>query len=110
VRIDQELILSRPESDAIDELETLIRAQYPSALFQVEPDPEGSDALWLTTTVDLEDTEQVLELVIDKVMEIQLDRGLPIHVLPLRPIERVLAELQSTQQAEKAAAKPGVGA
>jgi len=102
-------MLSLPESEAVDELEALIRARYPSAIFQVEPDPEGSDALWLVTTVDLEDTEQVIDLVIDKVLEIQLDRGLPIHVMPLRPLDRVLEEFQAKQRSEQTTTKLGAG-
>jgi hypothetical protein len=36
--------------------------------------------------------------VIDRVMELQVEEGLPIHVIPLRPIARVLALRQKAKQ------------
>jgi hypothetical protein len=106
---DAGVVLSPQEQAALAELEDLIRTHYPRATFSVEPDPEGQESIWLVTTVDIEDTEEVTDLVIERVLEFQLEQGLPIHVLPLRPIERSLAEFQSKQQAEKAAARAGAG-
>ena len=49
---------------AIAELTALVRGRYPAATFTVtdEDDPEGT---YLTATVDVADTDEVIDLVID---------------------------------------------
>jgi hypothetical protein len=42
-------------------------------------------------TVDVDDADAVLDIVIDRVMELQIEEGLPVHVIPLRTPERVAA-------------------
>lgn len=68
----------------IDELKRLIREQYPEATFAVEVGGEP-DGVYLVTTVDLEDTEEVLDVIMDRLLEIQIDEQLPVYVLPVRP-------------------------
>ncbi len=77
--------------NAIAEMENLIKTQYPSASFTVSKgdDPEGT---YLTATVDVEDTDEVMDLYIDRLLSLQVDEGLPLYVIPVRPPERV-AEL-----------------
>jgi hypothetical protein len=81
---------------AIAEMENLIRAVYPDAIFEVAPgdDPEG---IYLTATVDVEDSDEVFELVVSRLLEMQVEERIPLYVLPVRPIERVLAELHTAQ-------------
>lgn len=76
--------------EAASELRDLILRRYPSATFEVarEDDPEG---LYLTPVVDVEDVEEVFDLVVDRLLELQIDQGLPLYVVPIRPLERVLA-------------------
>ncbi len=83
--------------EAVAELEGLIRRQYPEAAFSVGwgHDPEG---VYLTPTVDVEDTEEVFDVVVDRLLEFQIDENLPIYVIPVRPIERVVAELRARPQ------------
>ncbi len=78
---------------AISELEGLISSRYPSATFTVGfgDDPEG---LYLTATVDVEDTDVVMDVVIDRLLTLQIDEGLPVYVVPVRPLERVLTEMR----------------
>jgi hypothetical protein len=90
---------------AIDDLSAIIRRRYPLATFTIEGDPEGSDEIFLVATVALEDLDEVTDLVIDRVLDLQLEQELPIHVLPVRPIERILAEFRA-----KAGAHLGAGA
>lgn len=86
----------RPEmAVAIEQLKTLVKARYQHATFQVEPDPDDPGALDLIATVDIEDVEEVLDLVIDRVLELQLEQEIPIHVIPIRPLKRVLRELRT---------------
>jgi hypothetical protein len=81
---------------AIDELKGLITARFPQAAFVVEEgvDPEG---VYLITTVDIADTDEVINVIGDRLVELQVDEGLPVYVTPLRPIERVVAELRNRQ-------------
>jgi hypothetical protein len=53
----------------------------------------------LVTTVDIADTDEVIALVGDRLIELQVDEGLPVYVTPLRPIERVIAELREREAA-----------
>ena len=95
----------RPEShvhltprmeEALRELKRLITARFPQAAFVVEEgyDPEG---ISLVTTVDIDDTDEVIAVVGDRLVELQVDEGLPVYVTPLRPIERVVAQLRERE-------------
>ena len=82
--------------EAIDELKGLITARFPQAAFVVEEgyDPEG---VYLVTTVDIADTDDVVAIIGDRLVELQVDEGLLVYLTPLRPIERVVAELRHRQ-------------
>jgi hypothetical protein len=69
---------------AVDELQHLIRRVDPLATFQVVPgeDPTGT---YVLATVDVEDTELVMDAYMDRLLTLQIDEGLPLYVLPVRP-------------------------
>jgi hypothetical protein len=69
---------------AVDELQRLIRQVDPLATFQVAPgeDPTG---IYVLATVDVEDTERVMDTYMDRLLTLQIDEGLPLYVLPLHP-------------------------
>ncbi len=77
---------------AVTELEGIITKQYPQAMFDVSEgeDPEG---IYLTATVDTDDLTNILELVGDRLVDIQVDEGLPLYLVPIRPLKRVLQEM-----------------
>jgi hypothetical protein len=83
---------------AVNELKGTIAARFPQASFIVEEgfDPKG---IYLVTTVDIADTDEVIDVIGDRLVELQVDEGLPIYVTPLRPMQRVLAELREREQA-----------
>ena len=91
--------------ETIDELKGLITARFPQAAFVVEEgfDPEG---VYLVTSVDIVDTDEVIAGVGDRLVEMQVDEGLPVYVTPLRPIERVVAELRNRETATPPASLP----
>ena len=91
--------------EAIDELKGLITARFPQAAFVVEEgvDPEG---VYLITTVDIADTDEVIKVIGDRLVELQVDEGLPVYVTPLRPIERVVADLRKREAATMPASLP----
>lgn len=69
----------------IKEMKRLIKNKYPDATFWVNyesPDPADPDMILLHTKVDVEDSDQVLDLVIDRIIDIQLS-GIPLHVIPI---------------------------
>ena len=82
--------------EAVQELKELITTRFPQAAFVVEEgaDPKG---IYLVTTVDIADTDEVVDLVGDRLVELQVEEGLPVYVTPLRPIERVLTQLRERE-------------
>jgi hypothetical protein len=66
------------------ELQVLIRQAYPTATFTVIPG-EDPDGLYVWTTVDVEDTDAVVEVYIDRLLTLQIEEELPIYVVPIRP-------------------------
>ena len=88
---------------ALAEFQELIRVRYPDAIFEVSErdDPPG---VYLKVIVDLEDTDAIIDLVIDRMLELQIEHELPVWVLPLRPVERVLASLPQRQRRRRARA------
>jgi hypothetical protein len=76
----------KPWSDkmqhAIAEVETRIRAVYPEATFRLVEgeDPRG---LYLDAYTDAEDAFAVLDLVSDWLVDLSVDAGVHLHVVPL---------------------------
>ncbi len=88
---------------AVAELQALIAARYPDATFAVErgEDPIGT---YLTATVDVADTDAVTDLIIDRLIALQVEEALPVYVIPVRPIGRIqAARRQREQNAHRAA-------
>ena len=81
---------------AVNELKGTIAERFPQASFVVEEgfDPKG---IYLVTTVDIADTDKVIDVIGDRLVELQVEEGLPIYVTPLRPIQRVVAELRERE-------------
>src|ERR687885_2605133 len=91
---------------AVEDLKGLVRQRYPDATFRLSRSPEEPRALHLWTTVDLEDLDAVLDPIIDRIVELQTDERLPIHVIPVRPRERVLAALREQEAAKARRTEP----
>jgi|SRR5581483_6492254 len=83
---------------AIEELKGLVRERYPDATFRVTRSPENRRVMHLVATVDVEDRDEVMDVVIDRMMELQIEEKLPIFVIPVRPRERMLAMLRDRAQ------------
>jgi hypothetical protein len=76
--------------EALSELEELIRRAHPEAEFTVG---EGDDpaGVYLTATVDVDDRGEVIDLFMERLIALQVEEGLPIFVIPVRPPARNLA-------------------
>ena len=83
--------VQRPMDQAIAELRGLIAARFPQASFAVfeSDDPAG---VYLEATADLEDSEELLEPVRDRLVAMHVDERLPVYVLTAKPITRIIAE------------------
>jgi hypothetical protein len=79
--------------------EDLVRSRYPEATFSVCHGTDDPEAVHIYETVDVEDTEPVVDLVIERELELLAEEGLPVHVIPLRTPERNAAVLRAQQQA-----------
>ena len=81
---------------AVAELQELIRSHYPSTTFTVG-EAEDPDGVYLRAIVDVEDTDEVTEVFIDRMIDLQVEEGLPIYVVPVRTPERIAALRQQQQ-------------
>ena len=96
MRQERSLTLTPAMEKAVNELKGRISERFPQASFVVEEgfDPKG---IYLVTTVDIADTDEVIDVIGDRLVELQVDESLPIYVTPLRPIQRVVAELRERE-------------
>ena len=92
---------------ALDEFRQRIAERYPEATFVVERgiEPLG---VYLVATVDVEDTGVVSDLIADRMLSLQIDEGLPLYVTVVRPLARVVAEIERRND-ERSAPLPGAG-
>jgi len=79
---------------ALSELKDLIRQRWPEASFEVSQG-EDPDGVYLGTTVDIDDTDQAMDAIIDRLLYIQVEEHLPVSVIPVRPTHRVIEEMRT---------------
>lgn len=89
----------------VEELKSLIVSRHPEATFEVRPGGENPTAIFLDVYVDLDEPFEILDEIGDRVLDIQIDAGIPLHVLPLRTREREIA-----LQMRRSLARPAHGA
>jgi len=77
-------------AQAVAELKAMIVARYPEATFAVwqGEDPAGT---YLTATIDVDDTDEVTDVIIDRLVAMQVEEELPVYVIPVRPLTRIQA-------------------
>jgi len=95
---DRPVRLEGRMQEAVSELQTTIGQRYPSASFTLSHPEDEPTSVELTAIVDVEDPDEVLDTVIERVIEFQVDEQLPIHVVPIRTPERVAADLQNQRR------------
>jgi hypothetical protein len=83
---------------AIAELQALIGQRYPDTTFSLSHPDDEPTSVELTAVVDVDDPDEVLDMVIDRVVQFQVDEQLPIHVVPIRTPARVAAYLSERRQ------------
>jgi hypothetical protein len=82
----------------VAELTDMIKQRYPTASFDVGPGEDDPEVTHITAVVDLDDPDEVTDLVIDRMLELQLEKGIPVYVIPIRTPQRVAALRQHPQE------------
>lgn len=86
-------------AQAVKDLEKLILSHYPDAAFELSHgEGDDPDGWYLTATVDIPDTDDVMDLIIDRLLHYQIDEDLQVYVIPVQPLERVAEQLQARTQ------------
>ncbi len=101
----ESLVLDERTQGALSELQGAISRRYPTAAFEVSRAADDPNSIHLIATVDVDDPDEVGDLVIDRVVELQAEEDLPIHVIPVRTPARVLAALAAAQRGGQARAR-----
>jgi hypothetical protein len=83
---------------AIDELQGTITAHYPMTIFELVCSPDDPASIHLLAVADVEDPDEVGDLVVERVVDLQVEEGIPLHVIPLRTPERVQAALAAERR------------
>ena len=73
----------------------MIAARYPTVAFEVSRGHDEPRNVHLTAVVDVDDTDEVLDLVIERVVDLQTEEGIPVHVIPIRTPERLLTAMNA---------------
>lgn len=76
---------------ALSELADVVQRRYPDATFEVNSAEDDPHIVHLFARVDVDDPEEVADLVMNRMLEMQFDEGLPIYLIPLRTPERIAA-------------------
>lgn len=87
---------------ALAELQEMIQLHYPQATF-VAAEGDDPDGVYLTATVDLDDPDEVMDVIVDRLLEIEIDEGLPIYVIPSRTRDRTAEHLRALKAAHNPA-------
>ena len=99
----QSMQLEGRMQQAVAELQAAIGQRYPNTHFTLSHPEDEPASVELTAVVDVDDPDEVLDMVIDRVVELQIDEQLPIHVVPIRTPERVAAYLADRRRSGRPA-------
>lgn len=91
--------LDAPMRRALDELRATISEKYPTATFRLSRDPDEPEIVLLKAILDLDDPDEIFELVGERLLDLQDEERIPVHVIPLQTPERVLADMHARDAA-----------
>ncbi|MFN0074302.1 MAG: hypothetical protein ACKVVP_22710 [Chloroflexota bacterium] len=88
--------------EVIAELKQLISARYPEAKYELADgdDPEG---VRLIPIVDVDDLLEVVDIVSPRLVDLQVEEGLQLYVIPERTPERNLEVIRQVLEKRSAA-------
>ena len=87
LELEERLMSDQQILAAINEIMDIIRAHYPDASLKYGfgDDPVGIHA---TVTVDVEDTDEVMDRYLDRLTDMQIEESLPLYIVTVAPPER----------------------
>lgn len=92
---------------ALNELRSMILHRYPMATFTIShgDDPEG---IFLNVIIDIDDLDEVADVVTGRLVDMQVEEGLPVYVIPEWPPERIRAYWQERASQSNSMRTPAV--
>jgi hypothetical protein len=103
---DQHMIADPRMRAAVAELQELILAHFPSTTFEVG-EADYPDEVYMRAIVDVDDTDDVIAIFLDRLVGLQVDENLPIWVAPVRTPERIPAANHLEQKTRYRELSPG---
>jgi hypothetical protein len=89
--IDRDALLHDPRIEsAINEFTSLISHHYPGTTFTTYVG-DDSGGVFLRAVIDVDDPDEVMNLVIDRLVKVQDEEDVPLYVLPVTTRERAAA-------------------
>ena len=92
---EEEPVLDAKLSRAIEELKGLVCEHFPGTTFAVGSAPDEPESILLWATVDVDDPDEVSDLVLERMLEMQLDEHIPTYLVPIQTPERILASMEA---------------
>lgn len=85
---------------AVDELQQLILARYPTTTFTVGAGFDW-DSVYVRAVVDVDDTDEVTAVFLDRLVDFQVDEDLAISVVTVRTPERQAAAREQERKIQR---------
>ncbi len=74
------------------EMKERIAQRFPMTIFEIY-EGEDPDGIYLAAIIDTDDLEEATDLFRDRIVDLQVDEGLPLFVIPERTPEQTAAIL-----------------
>lgn len=91
---------------AIAELQERILSRFPGTTFTVGEWDEP-DSVYMRAIVDVDDTDEVTEVFLDRLVDMQGEENLPVYVVTVRTPERIAAALERERKNRFRVSLPG---
>ncbi len=79
---------------AVAELQAAIQERFPSAEFSLTHREDPEPGIYLNATVDVEDLDEVTDPIVSRLVDMQVDEGLPVYVIAGWPERRIIEYLR----------------
>lgn len=67
---------------AIDEIQRTVDERYPGTTYSVEPG-EDPGTVWMWAEVDVDDSDEVYDLVAERLLDLKIEHGIPLLFIPI---------------------------
>jgi len=79
---------------AVAELQAAIQERFPSAEFSLTYREDPEPGIYLNATVDVENLDEVTDPIVSRLVDMQVDEGLPVYVIAGWPERRIIEYLR----------------